>query len=454
MPWVVPGGDPPPPEGPDTEFDQPPGRRRWWLVGVAIFGAMALLAGMVAFVTGGNDGSTSADVPSTTEPSESSAGSSTTSPSGDESTTTSAPAVGPLAEEEFLALVDELEAYVADARGLEWQDDVVVELADDDEFEDRLFEDFEEDLEDLEDLEVFYRALGLLPSDMSLADQLRGIYSAGTLGVYFAEENELVVRGTRPTPYVQQTIVHELVHALDDQHFELYRPEYEDRKDEISSGFQATIEGNASRIEDAWLSDQPGDFRERASEEEQSYSEGIDLEGFPQILLFQIGAPYQLGEIFVDHLVAENGERGVDAALTDPPDTSEQFLFPPLYLEGEPRIEVPPPPAEGEIVDDGVVGAFFLFALFTATDSSINQNDAVRAVQGWGGDWAVSWRDGDASCMRADFVGDTDDDTGEIENALETWTDSRGIGDVSTTDDGRVRLESCATSAGSSPPQV
>ncbi|MDZ7675710.1 MAG: hypothetical protein U5K30_11665 [Acidimicrobiales bacterium] len=447
MPWVVPGGAPPPPGGAESDFDEPAGGgRRWWMVVVAIFGVMALVAGMVAFFTGGGDDDpTLAEDTSTTEPSDDSSGS---------STTTTEPAAEPLPEEEFLALVDELEAYVAEARGLEWQDDVSVELANDEEFERRLFEDFEEDIEDLEETEVFYRALGLLPSDMSLADQVRGIYSAGTLGVYFTEENELVVRGTSPTPYVQQTIVHELVHAIDDQNFELYRPEYQDRKDEISAGFQATVEGNASRIEDQWLSDQPEEFRERAGDEEQSYSEGIDLDGFPQILLFQIGAPYQLGEIFVDQLVADNGERGVDAALRDPPDTSEQFLFPPLYLEGEPRVEVPPPPADGEIVDDGVIGALFLYGLFTQTDSPVNQNDAVRAVQGWGGDWAVSWRDGDASCMRADFVGDTDGDTDEIENTLETWTDSRGIGEVSTTDAGRVRLESCAASGGGSPPQV
>lgn len=442
-PWVVPGGEPPG-TGPD-DVEELGSRRSPWVLVVAVFGALALFAGMVAFVTG-DDGDDAAPV---TIPDE---GGATPEPE-DPVPTTEAEA---LPDEEFLALVDELAAYVSDARGLDWLEEVDVQLVDGAAFDERLFRDFEEDLADIADTEVFYRALGLLPDPRPLAEQLRAIYAEGVLGVYFPDTGELYVRGTTPTPYVQSTIVHELVHALDDQHFELDRPEYEDRDDEIGAGFSATVEGNASRIEDQWLSEQSQDVRDAARAEELEVAESLDLDGIPQILLFQVGAPYSLGQTFVGELVAVGGERQIDAALREPPDTSEQFLFPQLYLEGEPRVEVPAPPAEGEVVDEGVVGALFLFGLFTATDGAVNQQDAVRSIDGWGGDWAVTWTedDGAVSCMRADFVGDTGDDTGELERALEVWTDNRGIGEVSTTADDRVRLESCAASGGASTPQV
>lgn len=449
LPWVVPGGSGPGGDEPG-QLDHEEGRpQRTWLVVAAIIGAMALIAGTVAFVVGGGDDTEperSSDAPTTT--------SETESPDDEEPQPTPTEPPAPVDPEEFLALIDELEAYVATARGLDWLREVEVELLDDAEFEARLLEDFEEDTEDIADAELFYRAMGLLDGETSLLEELRTIYSAGVLGFYDPETDELVVRGASPTPYVQQTIVHELVHALDDQHFELDRPEYEDRKDEISTGFSAAVEGNARRIENQWLGEQSSEFRAEASAEEEAFADGIDVDAFPEILLFQIGAPYQLGEVFVGQLIAEGGERSVDAAISDPPDTSEQFLFPELYLEREPRIEVPVPPAEGEVVDDFVIGALFLFGLFTIDGAPVNQVDAVRAVDGWGGDWAVVWTDGDLACVRADFVGDTSADTGEIEDALSTWSEETGVGQVSTTDDGRVRLESCASSAGAVPPQV
>ena len=62
--------------------------------------------------------------------------------------------------------------------------------------------------------------------------------AAGVLGFYDPETAELVIRGQAITPYTRQTIVHELTHALDDQHFELDRPEYDDLDDETGFGLQ------------------------------------------------------------------------------------------------------------------------------------------------------------------------------------------------------------------------
>jgi hypothetical protein len=414
---------------------------------VAIVAILALLAATVVVVTRGGEDTATPETPVVEAP----------APEEPDAPADPAPpetGADPITEDELQALVEELQAYVAEARGLDFLEPVAVELASDAEFEARLLESFEEDLEEIEDVEVFYRALGLLDDETTLVDELRAIYSAGVLGFYDPETDELVVRGAALSPYVRQTIVHELVHALDDQHFELFREEYDDRKDEIALGFTALVEGNARRIEQQWLADQPDDVREQARAEEQAFAEGIDVDAFPEILLFQIGAPYELGLLFVNALLAGGGERAVDAAFDDPPTTSKQVLFPPLYEVRQPRIEVPPPPADGDIVDDGVVGALFWFGLFTTGDSTVPPQEAFRAVQGWGGDWAVTWRDGDAACVRVDVVGDTQDDTDELESAMRTWADDSAAAEVSIVDE-RVRLESCAGGGGGSgSPQV
>lgn len=455
-PWAAPGaGGPSGPAGPPVTPGPPPsnGRRKPALIAAAVLAVLALIVGTLVFVmSNGKDESDTAATSTTSAPDESDRSTTTTAPADPDPTTTvdAAPVVP---DAEFLAMVKELQAYVATARGLVFTRDVTVELQDDAEFEAGLLEDFEEDREDIESTEVFFKALGLIAPDVSLVDVLKDIYAAGVLGYYDPETDELVVRGASASPYVRQTIVHELVHALDDQQFELDRPEYDDRDDEIGTGFSAVVEGNARRVEDAWLAAQPADVRDKAAEEEAAFGDGIDFESFPEILLFQIGAPYDLGEIFVGQLLREGGERAVDAAIVTPPDTSEQFLFPDRFTTRDPRIEVPAPPVDGELFEDGVVGALFLFGLFTTGENPINEQDAVRAIEGWGGDWAVTWQSEEANCIRADFVGDTDSDTNELESALEAWSELNEIGDVSRVD-GRVRLESCVATADPTPPQV
>jgi hypothetical protein len=449
--WAAPGSPPDgPPTGPDPwgpeEAPAPRGRRRSVAATVAVVAAFALLAAtLVAFTRGGDDDAVTApEAPADTQP-----GDQDDEPIVPEDP----PADDPVTEDELRALVDELQDYVAEVRGLEFLRPVEVELAADEAFEARLLEKFDEDVEDLEKVEVFYRALGLLDPRRSLVDELRAIYAAGVLGFYDPETDELVVRGTALTPYVRKTIVHELVHALDDQHFELHREEYDDRKDEIATGFTALVEGNARRIEQQWLREQPEDVRAEAQAEERAFADGIDVDAFPEILLFVIAAPYELGEVFVRALLAEGGERAVDAAFADPPTTSEQVLFPPRYAAREPRIEVPPPPADGDVVDDGVVGALFWFGLFTTGDSTVGAADAFRAIDGWGGDWGVTWEDGDAACVRIDTVGDTDEDTDELEAAMRAWAEGSAAAEVSIVD-GRVRLESCVAGAAGGSPQV
>lgn len=413
---------------------------------LAIGAVLALLAATIVVITRDD-----APEPGAAPPITASTGAEEQAPS---SAPTTEPEGPPLSEDELVALVEELQAFVADARGLEFLEPVEVEVADGAAFQSRLFEDFEEDADRIADVEVFYKALGLLDPEADLLEELRAIYSAGVLGFYDPESNELVVRGTSLTPYVRKTIVHELVHALDDQHFELDRSdEYDDRKDEIATGFTAVVEGNARRIEQQWLDEQPEDVQAQADAEERAFAEGIDVDAFPEILLFEIGAPYELGKIFVDAIVAERGDRAVDAALEDPPTTSEQVLFPPLYTAREPRIEVPPPPADGEVVDDGVVGALFWFGLFTTGDTTVPPQDAFRAIQGWGGDWAVTWQDGDTACARIDVVGDTPEDTDEFEDAVRAWAEESAAAEISIVDE-RVRVDSCVAGADAVPPQV
>lgn len=355
--------------------------------------------------------------------------------------TTATTSGGP-GSDDLQSVVDELSAFVEDQRGLQFDQPVDVELANDDEFEQRLLDDFEaEDEADLRDTERIFRALGFLDDGDDLVDQLKGVLTGGVVGFYDPETNELVVRGAEPTPYTRITIAHELTHALDDQHFELYRPDLDEADDESGFAFSALFEGNAVTVEDAYKETLTAEERQQADDEEQAIGSGTDFSQFPDVLLALLGAPYEFGPPLVDALIADGGEGAVDDAFAAPPVSSEQVIDPTRYLDGEAPLDVAEPPADGTSFDQGTFGEYLLLLLLT--DGGVDQQRAARAAVGWGGDQYVAWRDGDETCLRVSFEGDTATDTAEIADALDEWAAGVDGAELTTNGDDQPTLTSC-----------
>ena len=397
-------------------------RRRWGAALIAILVSLALVGSLIPIVRGGDDGDVTTDDLQDVLP----------------------PPGPPASQEEVRQAVDEIIPVVEAERGLEFKQPVTVELASDEEFERRLFEDFEEDAATLRDDQVLFTAFGLIDPDVDVIDALQDLLGAGVVGFYDPETDELVVRGTQLTPFARTTIAHELVHALDDQHFDLDRPAYDDAEDEIGFGFTALVEGNARRIDNAFVAGLSAEERETALAEQFALGADTDLSGIPPVLIDMIDAPYSRGSPFVEALLAEGGQDSLDAAFAAPPTTSEQIIEPDKFIAGETRVEVPPPSVSdgAEKVDEGVVGQL-LIELVLADD--VPEDEASRAAEGWGGDWAVTWREGDRSCAALAVVGDTPDDTAELADAFGQWADAQDDASVSPSVPGQpVTVQACA----------
>ena len=150
-------------------------------------------------------------------------------------------------EAALLEEVARLSSFVEAARGLTFKEPVAVHLADDAEFEDLLFATVtDEDWADMEASAASLEALGLVEPGIDMRATMTDLLGAGVLGYYDTETGELVLRGGEINPLVQSTLVHELTHAIDDQRFELDRPELDEATDESGFGFSALVEGNAS----------------------------------------------------------------------------------------------------------------------------------------------------------------------------------------------------------------
>lgn len=222
--------------------------------------------------------------------------------------------------------------WVADERDLDFDHPVEVELQSEEDY----IADAgaageavdEEDLAEAEDFVAVLRGLGLVSGEVDLPAASRDLAGEGTLAYYSPEEERIYVRGTELTPAVRVTLAHELTHTLQDQRFDLGRlgdPDF-DR----AGPLRAVAEGDAQRTEDAYVVDQLTATERDAYEEETAMDTdeaSAALETVPPALVTFTAASYILGQAYIDHLVATDGDEAVDAALEDPP-TEEELLVP------------------------------------------------------------------------------------------------------------------------------
>lgn len=310
----------------------------------------------------------------------------------------------------------ELLRFVQSARGLAYTQPVKVTLLGDRDFRKRLRDQgaatAADDAKQLRTTQRVLQAYGLLGRDVDLVKAAASLFGDAVAGFYDPKTDELVVRGEKLTPGVRVTLVHELTHALQDQHFQLDRPALEKSDDESSTGFTGLVEGDAVRIEDLYRDSLPEADQKKAEAEDAAAAGGLSPD-VPHVLIQLVAFPYVYGPRFATAVVAAGGQARLDDAFVHPPTTSEQLLHPDLFLAGQGPAQVATPPADGEKVDEGVLGELGLILVLNEAGSS-----GVEAAAGWGVDRYIAWKDGDKTCVRTAVAMDTPKDTNELRASL------------------------------------
>jgi hypothetical protein len=337
--------------------------------------------------------------------------------------------------------VQDLVRFVEAERGLTFEHPVPVDFLAPEEYRDELTTEATDitpkDRRELRATEAIMRALGLLDRDIDLLDELNTLSAEGTLAFYDLERKRVFVPDGPLTPSLRVTLVHELTHALQDQHFDLSAVEDEAPDDETSAQ-PALVEGDARRIEHAHaqsLSDV--DMALYREETKRTAAEVRDsLRGVPPVIRAFFESPYVLGEGLMGALLLDGGPDRIDQAFEEPPTSEEQLLDPFTYLDGDEPIDVPKPALEaGETeVDADDLGAITWYLLLA---ERLDPSTALLAVAGWGGDAYVIYRSQDRFCVRAAFQGDDLEETSQMERALTAWVATMPKPSAALTRDGR-----------------
>jgi hypothetical protein len=236
--------------------------------------------------------------------------------------------------------------------------------------------------------EVVLKKFGLLPRDFQLGPFLLDLLGEQVAGYYDPKAKTVYLLDWVEPEQQEPVLVHELTHAIMDQHFDLAKwlnpkgeksdsldadgePDLE--LDDASAARQALAEGQAMAVFlDYLLLPRNRQFQfepQTVAIIRESFMRGNDefpmFRSAPLMLRESLGFPYNYGLEFVRHALLKGGrELTYSGLMKDPPRTTRDIMMPELFLEGEriPTMRLPKlRPALGdryEPYDAGTLGQF------------------------------------------------------------------------------------------------
>jgi hypothetical protein len=246
-------------------------------------------------------------------------------------------------------------------------------------------------------------AFGLAPPTFDYVGSIVTLMSTQLAGYYEPLDKTMYLAADLGEEEADATLSHELVHALQDQHYDLgrlldYRPDDSDVQgavhalaegDATSAMLDALLEPQGAKAVD--LSDDLVGVQVRAA---STFStSGLSI---PDVLQRSLVAPYIDGIAFVHALRRRGGWAEVDRAWEHLPASTEQVLHPEKYTEREMPLVVEPPvgpdAALAKPVYTDVLGEESVRLIL---EEWVPRRTAIEAASGWGGDRGAVFRDGE-----------------------------------------------------------
>jgi hypothetical protein len=292
-----------------------------------------------------------------------------------------------------------------------------------------------------------FEALGLIPKGFDYEAETYALLEEELAGMYLPDDQTMYVAIGVTDDELDATLAHELVHALQDQYFEIGKKmKYKPGASDALGAMQALAEGDAtSAMIDEMILQKKGeqglaamtavDIPDRTAEEFlddalEDKKPDAAIRKAPRFIALGLVAPYADGLSFVNGLRRRGGWDAVDMAWQKPPTTTEQLLHLEKFDAQEPNVDVPIATAASlgstftKKYDDmfGEEEGRLAFSQWMGNASS------KRAAEGWGGDrvtlfetsagdHAVAWR----------IVYDDDKQAAEAAQILEVgWTSTFG----------------------------
>jgi hypothetical protein len=251
--------------------------------------------------------------------------------------------------------------------------------------------------DDVRDEELTLKMLGLIPPDFDLRKSTLDLLTEQAAAFYDYNQKKLfVLEGAGGGEEERVALIHELAHALADQHFHLAKYIHEGLKsDDEATARQAVMEGQATWLMAAFLAREAGGPPELPSGVIDLMKKTVENTAASQYPVFtqaplyireSLVFPYAEGLSFQDAVFRKLGKDAFTEVFVRPPLSSGQVLHPQRYLDHA-TVSIPDPPAlpderQFRKLADGTLGEFDFRVLLTQYVNAEEGDAAAEHLSG------------------------------------------------------------------------
>ncbi|MEK6323029.1 MAG: hypothetical protein AABN33_15255 [Acidobacteriota bacterium] len=284
--------------------------------------------------------------------------------------------------------------------------------------------------------------LGLISKSFDLRDYVVQLLREQVAGFYDPKTKEFYLAAWLPLSDQKRVIAHELVHALQDQHFNLRRFEDWPKGDsDAELAAHALVEGEATLVMIEYDFDQQGmkfDITKIGSLTDSLIDQDSDSEAknypvlanAPKVLKENLQFPYLYGAGFVGAVLKNRSWQALDTTYERLPASTEQIMHPERFLVRDDPVKIEVPDLVGALgpdwkkADADVNGEF---GYLVALAEFIPKRAARTAAAGWGGDrYALYENKATGALVLAQYTAwDTENDAKEFFDAYSERTQKR-----------------------------
>ena len=226
----------------------------------------------------------------------------------------------------------------------------------------------EQDAREIRNEVTFLRLFGLVPEDFDYEETVLDLLSEQAWALYDYKRRKMYLADWAPPDAREFALLHELVHAVDDQNFNLGAYVKGARESEQQLARLAAMEGQASWVMTEWVMRQSEKslLNNRILAITTASATRFEAQQFPvyestplyfrEVLIF----PYTDGLLFQHDMVERFGTDGFRRVFAQPPETTQQILQPDLYLRKvaplPPKLPAAPLPKGYKRTYDGSFG--------------------------------------------------------------------------------------------------
>jgi len=336
---------------------------------------------------------------------------------------------------------EEILKIVSRLRSLDIKQSVKSSFKTKDEIEQAVIRDLDENTpaEDFEASQKTLLKLGLVNASFRLRDYVVKLLREQVAGFYEPKTKEFYLAAWLPISDQKRVIAHELVHALQDQHFNLRRFESWPKGDsDAELAAHALVEGEATLVMIEYDFEQQGlklDMNKIGSLTDNMIEQDSDsdakaypvLAAAPKVLKENLQFPYIYGAGFVGAVLKNRSWRVLDTSYESLPASSEQIMHPERFLVRDNPVKIEMSDLAGSLgpnwkkADADVNGEF---GYLVALSEFIPKRTARTAADGWGGDrYALYENKASGALLLAQYTTwDTENDAKEFFDAYSERT--------------------------------